>query len=103
MMDRSVLSHAKVSSEEERLDAFEEGRVSCHHIDKLAMLWTGLAHYHLTVLFYDLRFNLTRMFIHQGFERRLAGDDCRANFLYTGRTEAVSLPRKPERWRTAFV
>jgi hypothetical protein len=60
---------AKVATEEERFDAFEERRVGRHHVDELAVLRAGLAHDDLTVLFQNLRFDFARMLIHQRLER----------------------------------
>ncbi len=80
-MDVFVFSSAKVASEEKRFNPLEKRRISCHHVNKLAVLRTGLAHDDLSVLFHDLRFDFARMFIHQGFERGFAGNHGVANFL----------------------
>src|SRR5256885_11511686 len=103
MMDRGIFRHAKVTTEKERFDPLEEGRVSCHHIYKFAVLRAGLAHNYLAVFLHDLRLDLARMFIHQGFQRGLSGNDSGTNFLHTSWTETVSLARKTQRRRAAFV
>ena len=98
-----IFSSAKVTTKEERLDAREKSRVSRHHVFKLAVLRASLAHEYLTVVFDDLRFDLTRMLVHQGLERDRAGDHGVANFFYAGWTETVCLAWETE-WRcTALV
>src|SRR6185436_11069254 len=86
-----VFSSAKVTTEEERLDALEKRRIGRHHIFEFAVLRTGLSHHYLTVVFNDLGFDLTGMLEHQRFERHRAGDHRIANFFNAGRTETVSL------------
>src|SRR5687767_14416484 len=103
MMNRLIFRYAKVATKKEGFNTLEEGRVGGHHVYELAVLRTGLTHYDLAVLFNDLCFDLTRMFIHQGFERGLARDNSSSNFFHTGWTEAVSFARKPKRRGAAFI
>ena len=103
MMDVLVFSSAEVASEEERFDPLEERRVSRHHVNKLAVLRTGLAHDHLSVLFDYLSFDFAWMLIHQRLERRLAADDGVANFLDATRTKTVSLTWESERRRGSLI
>src|ERR1700741_5335501 len=97
MMNVRILGSLKVASKKERFNALEESRISCHHVDKLAMLRTGLAHYDLSVLFNNLCFDLARMFVHQRFERGLAADDSVADLFHAARAKAVGFPREAER------
>src|SRR5687768_10741753 len=102
-MDVGVFSSAEVASKEKRFNPPEKRRVSCHHVNKLAVLRAGLAHDHLSVLFHNLRFDFARMFVHQGLESGFAADDRVANFLDAMWTKAVGLAREAERWRGALV
>src|SRR6266542_4754744 len=102
-MDVRIVSRAKVASEEERFDPLEKRGVSCHNVNKLAMLRTVLAHDYLSVFFHDLCFDFARMLIHQRFEGSFAADDGVANFLNTAGTKTVGLAWEAERWRGALV
>ena len=68
---RSVTMHvfifggAEVTTKEQRLDALEKRRIGRHHIFKLAVLRTVLAHHDLAVVFNDLGLDFTRMLVHQ--------------------------------------
>jgi hypothetical protein len=79
-----VFRRAKIAPVKKRLDASQEVRAGRHHVNELAVLRAGLTHQNAPVLFDDLRFDFTRMLVHQGFERRLAGDHCLAHFLDAG-------------------
>src|SRR5882672_10676116 len=98
-----VFSGAKVAAEEERFDALKERRVSCHHVNKLAVLRASLAHDHLPVLFNYLSLDFARVFVHQRFERGRTADDGIANFLNATRAKTVGLAWEAERRRTALV
>src|SRR5688572_23852515 len=98
-----VFGGAEVATEEERLDAFEKRGIRRHHVFKLAVLRTVLAHHDLTVVFNDLRFDLTRMLVHESLECDLTADDGVANFFYTGGTKTVGLARETKRRSGAFV
>ncbi len=102
-MDVLVFGGAEVAAKEERLDAFEKRRIGRHHVFKLAVLRTSLAHQHLSVVFDDLRLDLTRMLVHQCLERNFAANDRVTNFFYTGGTKAVGLAWKTEWWSGALV
>src|ERR1051325_6384516 len=103
MMYVFVFGGAKVTTKEERLDALEKRRIGRHHIFKLPVLRTILAHHDLAVVFDDLRLDLAGMLVHQRVERSCAGDDGIANFFYAGWTKTVSLTWEAE-WRSsAFV
>src|SRR5882762_570215 len=103
MMDVRIFGSLKVAAKKERFDALEKRGISCHYVNKLAMLRTSLAHDHLSVFFNYLRFDFARMFVHQRFERRLASDNSVANFFYTTRTKTVRFAREAERRRASFI
>jgi hypothetical protein len=65
MVDVGILGSFKVTTKEERFDALEKRRVSCHHVNKLTVLRASLAHDYLSVFFHNLGFDFARMFIHQ--------------------------------------
>src|SRR5919106_1229320 len=102
-MDVRIFSSAKVASEEERFNPLEKRGISCHHINKLAVLRAGFAHYHLAVLFNDLSFDFARMFIHQRFERGFSADHCVANLFDATWTKTVSFAWEAKRRRGALV
>jgi hypothetical protein len=85
-MDVRIFGGAKVATKEKRFDPLEKCRISCHHVNKLAVLRTGLAHDYLSVLFYYLSFDFAWMLIHQRLERCLAADDGVADFFDATRT-----------------
>src|SRR6185369_9588825 len=98
-----VFGCAEVATEEQRLDASQEFRVSRHHIFELPVLRAIFAHHDLAVVFDDLRFDLARMLVHQSVERNRAGDHGVTNFFYAGWTKTIGLTREAE-WRSrAFV
>ena len=98
-----VFGGAKVTTKEKRFDALKKRRVGRHHIFELPVLRTILSHHDLAVVFEYLRFDLTRMLVHQGFERNRSADHGAANFFYAGWTKTVSLAWETEWRRSAFV
>src|SRR5688500_12746224 len=82
-----IFGGTEVATKEERLDALEKRRIGRHHVFKLAVLRTVLAHHDLTVVFNDLGLDFTRMLVHQSLERNFTADDGVANFLYTSGTK----------------
>src|SRR5690349_3203599 len=103
MMHIFAFSRAKVTTEEERLDAFEKRRIGRHHIFEFAVLRTSLSHHDLSSVFDDLRLNLTRVLEHQRIERHRASNHRISNFFDAGWTETVGFAWKTE-WRsTSFV
>ena len=103
LMHVRIFGCLKVTAKKERLDPFEKRRIGGHHINKLAMFRTGLAHDDLAVLFHNLCFDFSRMFIHQRLKWRRAVDDRGTNLLNTARTKGIGFSRKAERRRRAFV
>src|SRR5215813_14701254 len=102
-MNVFVFSSAKVTTEEERLDALEKRGIGRHHVFKLPVLRTRLSHHDVAIRFKYLGFDLTGMLEHQGFERHRAGDHRVANFFYAGWTETIGLAWETK-WRSrAFV
>ncbi len=93
----------KVAAKKERFNPFEKRRIGGHHINKLAMLRTGLAHDDLAALFHNLCFDFSRMFIHQRFERGDAVNHRRAHFFNAARTKRICLSGKTQRRRRTFV
>src|SRR5687767_12529324 len=102
-MNVFVFSGTKVTTKEERLDALQKSRVGRHHVFKLAVLRTSLAHDNASVGFEYLGFDFTGMLVHQSVERNFTGDDGVANLFYTRWTKTVCLARKPQRRCGAFV
>src|SRR5439155_7686486 len=98
-----VFRNAEVAPKEERLNSSQELRIGSHHVFKLSVFRTVLLHDDLTILFENLGLNLARVFIHQGFQSSLSGDNGITNFLYTSWAKTVSLARKTERRRRSFV
>src|SRR6266478_3353643 len=98
MMDMRVFCRFEIAPEEQRLNAFEKGRVGRHHIDELAVLRAGFAHHDLSVLFNNLCFEFAWVLVHQRLERSLAADDGVANFLDATRAKRISLSGKTKRW-----
>src|SRR6266550_1666584 len=103
MLDVPIVCCLEVASKKQRFNALEKRRVSCHDVNKLAVLRTSLAHNNLSVLFNYLSFDFARMFVHQRFERGLAADDRVADFFHAARTKAVGFARKAERRRASLV
>src|SRR5262245_29249770 len=102
-MNVFVFRSAKVAAEEERLDPFQESRVRRHHVFKLPVLRAILSHHNLAIVFEDLRFDFTRMLVHQGLERNLTADHGVANFFHATRTKTICLAWKAKWWCSAFV
>src|SRR5437762_12947348 len=84
-----VFGRAKVASEKQRLDPFQERRIGCHHVFKEPMLRASLAHYDATVVFNNLRLDLARMGVHQSLDRRRAVDHRGTYFLDAARAERI--------------
>src|ERR1044072_4628610 len=93
-----VFGGAKVTAKEERLDALEKRRVGRHHIFELPVLRAILSHHDLAVVFDDLRFDLTRMLVHQRLERNRTADHGVANFFYAGWTNTAGFAWETK-WR----
>src|SRR6266576_528858 len=74
-VDGSVFGSAKITSEEQRFDPFEKCRIGGHHVIKLSVLWTALAHDHLPIFFKYLSLDLPRMLVHQSIQRYIPGDN----------------------------
>src|SRR5207244_7887705 len=72
LVNARIFRGAKVATEEERFDSFQERRISRHHICELAVLRASLAHDDLTIFFQNLGLKFTRMLMHQSLERSLA-------------------------------
>ena len=103
LVNVGVFSGAKVATEEERFNSFEEGRIGSHHVRELAVLRASLAHNDLAVLFENLRFEFAGMLVHQRLERRFASNHGGAHFLHAARTKRVSLSGKTKWRRGSFV
>src|SRR5215213_774783 len=99
-MNLFIFSGTKVTTEEERLDPLEKRGIGRHHIYKFTVLRTSLSHHNLPRVFDDLRFDLTRMLEHQGFERNVTADHRIANFFYAGWTKTIGLAWETK-WRSS--
>src|ERR1043165_5468083 len=69
-----IFRSPKIATKKERFNSFQKRRIGRHHVGKLAMLRASLPHDHLAVLFQNLRFDFTRMLMHQSFQRSFAAD-----------------------------
>src|SRR5215204_3488542 len=102
-MNVFVFSYFEVPTKEERLNSFQEGWISSHYVDKLAVLRASLSHHDLTVLFDDLGFDFARMVVHQCLKCDFSTDYCISDFFYTGWAETISFAREAKRRRRPFV
>src|SRR5437588_3028305 len=98
-----IFGYLKVTAKKERLDALEKRWVSGHNVHELTVFRADLTHDDLAVLFHNLCFDFSRMFIHQRLKWRRAVDDRGTNLLNTARTKGIGFSRKAEGRRRAFV
>ena len=98
-----IFGGLKVATKKERFDALEKRWISGHYVYEKPMFRAGLTHDDLAVIFHNLGFDFSRMFIHQRFERGGALNHRRAHFFNAARTKRICLSGKTQRRRRTFV